>query len=62
VSFSPSNVFVVSGDVQGNIKIWFLDDMKVKKEYNACIGGKVNGIAWTEDNTKLLVYGDGKQT
>ncbi len=32
VSFSPSNVFVVSGDVQGNVKVWFLDDMKIKKE------------------------------
>lgn len=62
VSFSPSNVFVATGDIQGHVKIWFLDDFKIKKEYNSCIGGKVNGIAWTEDNTKLLVYGDGKQT
>lgn len=61
VSFSPSNVFVASGDINGNVKVWFLDDFKIKKEYNSCIGGKVNGIAWTEDNTKLLIYGNGKQ-
>ena len=61
VAFSPSNVFVVSGDIEGNVKIWFLDNLQIKKEYNSCIGGKVNGLAWTEDNSRLLICGNGKQ-
>jgi len=58
--FSPNNVFMVSGDEQGNVKIWWLDEFKIKKEYAGCLGGKINGFGWNDDNDKLLVYGDGK--
>jgi WD repeat-containing protein 1 (actin-interacting protein 1) len=61
VAFSPSNVFAASGDTEGNLKIWFVDDLTVKKEFNSFLGGQINGIAWSEDSTKLLVYGVGKQ-
>jgi hypothetical protein len=59
-SFTPNNVFIATGDEQGNLKIVFVDDLKIKKEFNHCLGGKINGISWNEENDKLLVYGEGK--
>ena len=44
VGFSQNNIFACSGDIEGNLKIWFLDDLSIKKEYNKALGGKINGI------------------
>lgn len=60
VSFSPNSVFVISGDEMGSVKIWWVDDFKIKKEFDGCLGGKINGFGWNEENDRLLVYGDGK--
>lgn len=62
IAFSPTGVFAASGDVEGNIKIWFLDDFSIKKEFNNVFGGKINGIEWNDESNKLLFYGEGKQT
>jgi WD40 repeat protein len=60
VSFSTNNYFLASADVEGNIKIFFLDDLSIKKEFPKIISGKVNGIEWNDDSTKLFIYGEGK--
>jgi len=52
---------MVSGDEDGNLKIWWIDELKIKKEFDGILGGKINGFSWNEENDKLLVYGDGKQ-
>ena len=61
VAFTPSNVFAVSGDEFGNVKIWWVDDFKIKKEYDSLLGGKICGFGWSDDNERLLVFGNGKQ-
>lgn len=60
VSFSQHNYFVASGDVEGNIKIWFVEDLSIKKEFNKALGSKINGIEWNDESNKLFFYGDGK--
>jgi WD40 repeat protein len=58
--FSPNGAFVASGDIEGNIKIWFIDDLSLKKEFNKALGGKINGIEWNGESDKLFFYGEGK--
>jgi WD40 repeat protein len=60
VSFSFSNVFACSGDIEGNLKIWFLDDLSLKKEFTRVLSGKILGIEWNDDSNKLFVFGEGK--
>ena len=61
VGFSPNGYFAASGDIEGNVKIWFLDDMSIKKEFNKVLSAKVYGIEWDHESNKLFVFGDGKQ-
>lgn len=60
VGFSPNGYFAASGDCEGNIKIWFLDDMSLKKEFPNALGGKITGIEWNDESNKLFFYGQGK--
>jgi WD40 repeat protein len=60
VSFSTHNHFVASGDIQGNIKIFFIDDLSNKKEFNNVLGSKINGIEWNDESNKIFFYGEGK--
>jgi WD40 repeat protein len=60
VSFSCHNHFVASGDIQGNIKIWFVDDLSNKKEFNNALASKINGIEWNDESNKIFFYGEGK--
>lgn len=61
VSFAPNKALVASGDVEGNIKIWFIDDLSIKKEHKNVLSSKVFGIEWDLASEKLFVYGDGKK-
>ncbi len=60
VSFAAHNKLIASGDIHGNIRIFFLDDLSLKKELQSCLGGKINGIEWNDEHNKLFLYGDGK--
>ncbi len=61
VSFSPSGSYVASGDILGNVIVWQLDNLTIKKELSNLLSGKVIGIDWDESSHMLLVFGDGKK-
>lgn len=61
VSFSPNNYFIASGDIEGNVKIWFIDDFSMKKDHKKILSAKINGIEWDHASEKLFVFGDGKK-
>jgi WD40 repeat protein len=61
VSFAPNKHLVASGDVEGNVKLWFIDDLSIKREHKAVLGSKIFGIEWDLASEKLFVFGDGKK-
>jgi WD40 repeat protein len=62
VSFAPNKHLVASGDVEGNVKLWFIDDLTIKKEHIGVLGSKIFGIEWDLASEKLFIFGDGKKT
>jgi len=61
VAFHPDGKLVASADVKGNISIWFLEKLIENKRIENAFSGKINGLDFTEDGTKLLIYGEGKK-
>ena len=61
VAFHPEGKLVASADVKGNISIWFLEKLIENKRIENAFSGKINGLDFTEDGTKLLIYGEGKK-
>jgi WD40 repeat protein len=61
--FSPSGYYVCSGDEQGNVRIWATDnkDKTTKLEFRP-IAKAVRDVAWTNDNQRVCVVGEGKGT
>jgi hypothetical protein len=61
VCFSTNNIFLASGDVEGNLKIYWIDDLTMKKEYDRMLGGAVKSISWNDESNKIFLCGDGKK-
>ncbi|KYQ99716.1 WD40 repeat-containing protein [Tieghemostelium lacteum] len=60
--YAQSGNYIASGDVQGNLRIWDT----INKEHPLKItlkvlSGPILDIAWTSDNGRLIVVGDGKE-
>lgn len=61
VDIAPNGVFAASADIEGNVKIWFLEDGWPKFSHTV-LSSKVLGISWSEKSDRILVYGmAGKQ-
>lgn len=58
VDIAPNGVFAASADIEGNVKIWFLDDGFSKFNHQV-LESKILGIHWNEKSDRLLVYGYG---
>ena len=61
VAFHPDGKLVASADVKGNISIWFLEKLTENSKIENAFSGKINGLDFSEDGTKLLMYGEGKK-
>ena len=61
VCFHPEGKLVASADVKGNISIWFLEKLTESSKIENAFSGKVNGLSFTDDGTKLLIYGEAKK-
>ena len=61
VAFHPEGKLVASADVKGNISIWFLEKLIENSKIENAFSGKINGLDFSEDGTKLLIYGEGKK-
>ena len=61
VAFHPEGKLVASADIKGTISIWFLDKLIENSKIENAFSGKINGLDFTEDGTKLLMYGEGKK-
>ncbi|KAG9394237.1 WD domain, G-beta repeat [Carpediemonas membranifera] len=64
VRFAPSGMWIATGDDTGVIHVWDTtnppDDRVIKCE-RSCFAGAVDDIAWSGDNKRLVVVGDGRQ-
>lgn len=62
-AFSPSGYYVCSGDEAGNIRIWATDnaDRTLKLEIQP-LSGPIRDIAWSPDNQRIVIVGEGKGT
>ena len=59
---SPSGNYCASGDVEGNLVVWALDnETNTVKFEGQMLAGRVNDIAWTGDNERLMIVGEGKE-
>ncbi|XP_076012593.1 WD repeat-containing protein 1 [Genypterus blacodes] len=61
--YSPSGFYIASGDVSGKVRIWDTTQAEhlLKYEYSP-FGGKIKDIAWTPDNQRMAVVGEGRET
>lgn len=56
VDIHPNGIFAASGDEEGNLKIWFMDD-GCKKFNHQPISSSILGLHWSEKGDRILVYG-----
>ena len=61
LAFHPEGKLAASADVKGNISFWYIDKLIEDKKIENAFSGKINGLDFTEDGTKLLMYGEGKK-
>jgi WD40 repeat protein len=61
LAFHPEGKLAASADIKGNISIWNIDKLFEEKKIENAFTGKINGLDFTEDGTKLLMYGEGKK-
>ena len=61
LAFHPEGKLAASADVKGNISFWNIDKLFEEKKIENAFTGKINGLDFTEDGTKLLMYGEGKK-
>jgi len=61
--YSPSGNYICSGDAGGNVRIWdTTQETHILKYKYQPLSGIINDIAWTEDNMRLAVCGEGRQS
>ena len=61
LTFHPDGKTAASADVKGNISIWNINKLFEEKKIENAFTGKINGLDFTEDGTKLLMFGEGKK-
>ncbi len=59
-AFHPDGKTAASVDVTGNCFIFDVNTLKDKTQIEHLFGGKINGLQFNEDGSKLLVYGSTK--
>lgn len=60
--YSPSGFYIASGDQSGKIRIWDTVNKEhiLKNEFHP-IGGPIKDIAWSPDNQRMVVVGEGRE-
>jgi len=60
--YAPSGFYIASGDIQGNLRIWDTTQAEhpLKIELKV-LSGAIADIAWSPDNQRLVIVGDGKE-
>ncbi|TMW42824.1 hypothetical protein DOY81_012095, partial [Sarcophaga bullata] len=60
--YSPSGFYIASGDQSGKIRIWDTVNKEhiLKNEFQP-IGGPIKDIAWSPDNQRIVVVGEGRE-
>uniref|UniRef100_A0A8D8RJ04 Actin-interacting protein 1 n=1 Tax=Cacopsylla melanoneura TaxID=428564 RepID=A0A8D8RJ04_9HEMI len=60
--YSPSGFYIASGDVSGKVRIWDTVNKEhiLKNEFHP-IGGPIKDIAWSPDNQRMVVVGEGRE-
>ncbi|XP_061641252.1 WD repeat-containing protein 1 [Phyllopteryx taeniolatus] len=60
--YAPSGFYIASGDTTGKLRIWDTTQKEhlLKYEYTP-LSGKVKDIAWTADNKRIAVVGEGRE-
>eukprot|EP01112_Ceratiomyxa_fruticulosa_P019823 TRINITY_DN657_c0_g1_i1.p1 TRINITY_DN657_c0_g1~~TRINITY_DN657_c0_g1_i1.p1 ORF type:complete len:605 (-),score=128.08 TRINITY_DN657_c0_g1_i1:125-1939(-) len=60
--YAPSGYYIASGDVVGNIRIWDTTQKEhILKIELKILSGPISDIAWSGDNQRLIVVGEGKE-
>lgn len=60
--YSPSGFYIASGDASGKVRIWDTVNREhiLKNEFQP-LGGSVKDIAWSGDNQRIAVCGEGRE-
>ncbi|OQR67127.1 actin-interacting protein 1-like [Tropilaelaps mercedesae] len=60
--YSPSGFYICSGDVSGKIRIWDTvnEEHVLKNEFQPFIGN-IKDLAWSPDNQRIVVVGEGRE-
>lgn len=60
--YSPSGFYIASGDQSGKVRIWDTVNKEhiLKNEFHP-IGGPIKDIAWSPDNQRMIVVGEGRE-
>jgi WD40 repeat protein len=60
--YAPSGFYIASGDVSGTMRIWDTTQLEhpLKIELKV-LSGPITDIAWSSDNQRIIVVGDGKE-
>ena len=61
LAFHPEGKLAASADIKGNISFWNINKLFEEKKIENAFSGKINGLDFTEDGTKLLMFGEGKK-
>ena len=61
-AMSPSGCYMASGDKTGVVRVWACDNPdQILKLETAVMGGAILDIAWSPDNQRVAVVGDGRE-
>ncbi len=61
VAMSPNSQWVVSGDVDGAIRVWGAKGDNVQKNEYKLWNGAIKDVSWSGDSTRIVAAGDGKE-
>lgn len=61
VSVSPDGNQIASGDETGTVLVSWENNFIERIKFEGIIPGKINGIVWSDDCKRLLIYGSGKK-
>ncbi|XP_076372286.1 actin-interacting protein 1 flr [Tachypleus tridentatus] len=60
--YSPSGFYIASADISGKLRIWDTTQKEhiLKNEFQPFVG-EVKDLAWSPDNQRIIVVGEGKE-